>query len=866
MFIALDEFPTTTSGKIDRRALPVAELSGGAHQAPYRPPTTTTQVAVAAVRQRLLNVERVGLDDDFFQRGGSSLMITKLASDLAAATGVELAVADLYDALTVAAQAQLVAAGRLRTTPMERLRRDGPLPLSFGQQRQWFLDRLQPGSVEWLAPVLLTLPSDLSATTVQRALDVLQARHESLRTRYLAGPDGVPAQVIDEPTGIALRVVTPCEGEDLGKLFARELERGFDLEHGPLVRALLVRAAGPEQQLLLTMHHIACDGWSTVVLDRELRQLCGAFEAGRQSSLPPLPIGYVDFAAWQRRELTDEVLDRELSYWRGALDGLVPLELPIDRPRPAEWDPTGALAMFQIPARATGQLIELGQRHAATPFMTFLTVFGVLLSRYTGQVDVPVGVPVSGRMCPQVEGMVGFFINALVLRCDLSGAPDFPTALGRVRDLALGAFAHQSLPFERLVDAMAPERDLGGNPLYQVRFDLHDEGQTGTAVEGIGAEAFHRAWQIAKDDLCLYLQRRADGSMLGSVEYPTALFDPESMTRFASHFVALVESIGNDPTQPLATVDFLSPAERERLVADCQGDGPEAGCLLDRNGNLVPIGVPGELYRREEGAAGESERNPRAAGGSERGLRASGVLARRRSDGRIEILGSVRDPIRIRGCHVDPQRVERVVASHPGVAEAGVVADRDDRGAPRLLAAWTPSGTRDEATIAVDLAAYCSQRLAPHQVPAEFVQVEQIPRDASSRVDRLATLAAVALARQRSQSGGDAGARPPDSPTQQLVVEIWEELLGVEVPVTASFFGLGGNSILAIRMIARLREEFEVDVPIRAFFERPTVAGLAELIEDRIRAEVAAMSEADLLKHLALASDERSHPDEENPR
>ncbi|GAA4707708.1 non-ribosomal peptide synthetase [Phytohabitans rumicis] len=594
VFVPLDAFPLTTSGKVDRGALPDPAAVAAQRGAGYVAPRTPQERLVAQVWEQLLGVERVGAHDDFFALGGSSLVLTRLASALRKASGGDVQLRGLFGAATVESQAKLIAGGRDEVPPVTAVPRGEPLPLSFGQHRLWFLNQMHPGSPEWVAPLFLRLPAGTTAAAVQGALDALEARHEALRTRYVTVADE-PRQLVAAPQPVELRLVDAGAG-DLELLFAEQFARGFDLIDGPLWRALLVipgpassglrseatreddasQAPGSARAerapassapiLLVTVHHIATDGWSTVVLERELRELCAAAADGREPALAPLPVQYADYAAWQRARLTDEVIRRELDHWRPALDGLPALELPTDRPRPPERDPRGAGVRLNLSPRLTDALTALGRRHGATPFVTLLTAFAALLSRYSGQDDLGVGTPVAGRTRPEVEGMVGFFLNSLVLRCDLTGDPTFTDALERVRAASRIGFAHQELPFERLVDELQPVRDLSRTPLYQVAFDLQDEGFTTVAADGALMDAFQRSWRVAKTDLTLFMWRQEDGSLTGALEYATALFDEATVQRMADHLVRLLEAVVADPAVRLSTVDFSSIHER-RVMA-----------------------------------------------------------------------------------------------------------------------------------------------------------------------------------------------------------------------------------------------------------------------------------------------------------
>ncbi|MEU9468120.1 amino acid adenylation domain-containing protein [Streptomyces avermitilis] len=446
--------------------------------------------------------------------------------------------------------------------------RTGELPLSSGQRRLWFLDRMHPGSPEWVAPLFLRLPGSLDAGTVGRALDALAARHEPLRTRYV-DQGGEPRQLIDAPgaTTVELRVEDTVR-DGVAALFGAQFERGFDLAAGPLWRALLARVAGEDHVLLLTMHHITCDGWSTVILERELRELCAADQAGRAPNLPELPLQYADYGSWQGARLTDAVIAGELAHWRAALDGIAPLDLPADHPRPAVRDPRGAVVPFRVAPELTVKLAELGRAHGATPFMTLLTAYATLVARHTGQWDVPVGTPVAGRTRPETENMVGFFLNSLVVRCGLTADLGFTEALRRVRDAARAALVHQELPFERLVDELQPERDLSRTPLYQVAFDLHSEGVTSVVTHDSDLAAFAEAWQVAKTDLSLFMRQTPDGSLDGVLEYATSLFERGTAERMTGHFLTLLEQVAEHPETPLGALELLSADERHRLLVD----------------------------------------------------------------------------------------------------------------------------------------------------------------------------------------------------------------------------------------------------------------------------------------------------------
>ncbi|WP_406367115.1 amino acid adenylation domain-containing protein [Streptomyces sp. NBC_00645] len=564
VFVPLDAFPLTSSGKVDRGALPdpVQEQARGAE---YIAPRTPAERLVAQVWEQLLQIEQVGAHDDFFALGGSSLVLTRLADALRKASGDDIQLRGLFGAFTVEAQARLLEDARPAVPGVTPVGRDRPLPLSFGQHRLWFLDRMHPGSPEWVAPFFLRLPAGTTRDAVQAALDALEARHESLRTRYpVEGEE--PRQEVVAPGTVELRVEDASEAH-LERLFGEQFGRGFDLTDGPLWRALLVRVPKGGPVLLVTTHHIATDGWSTVLLDRELRELCAAASEDRSPRLDELPVQYADFAAWQSAHADDIASSRELDHWKQALDGLPELRLPTDRPRPARRDAHGSGVRFSVPASLADTLTGIGRRHGATPYVTLLAAFGALLGRYSGQDDFGIGSPVTGRTRPETQNTVGFFLNSLVMRCDLTGDPTFAELLQRVRGTVMAGFAHQELPFERLVDELQPARDLSRTPLYQVAFDLQDDGATSVAADDVLMDAFQGAWRVAKTDLTLFVWRQSDGSLIGAFEYATSLFDHDTVERLAHHFVQLLEAVAADADASLSAVDITSVQERRLLKA-----------------------------------------------------------------------------------------------------------------------------------------------------------------------------------------------------------------------------------------------------------------------------------------------------------
>jgi amino acid adenylation domain-containing protein len=606
LVVPVAELPLNTSGKVDRAALLALDVSGYGGRPDYVAPASPAEQTIAAGWAELLGVNRVGVEDDFFQLGGHSLLITRLAEWLRANTGRHLEVRHLFAASTVRAQAALLSTKDTAAPAPAPVSRDQRLPLSFGQRRLWFLEQLRQGQQEYVVPLFLRVPAGTGTSAVRKALDTLAARHEVLRTRYVV-QDNEPYQVIDEPGAVELTVAESGSAE-IGLLRA-ELARGFDLADGPVWRALLVRRPGEDGLLLITAHHIAVDGRSLVVLSDEFERLC----AGQE--LPERPLQYADHAIWQRRALTGELMDQQLAYWRVALDGIRPLDLPVDRPRAAERDAAGAALEFTLPPAVAKALLEQGREAGATPFMALLTVFTVLLARYSREWDVVVGTPISGRTRPEVDDVVGFFLNSLALRAGLGPELTFTEALAKVRTVCMGAFEHSDVPFEKLVEEIQPGRDLSRTPVYQVIFDLHDEGLAATNSHAVDADTMRAIWRTAKTDLTLIMRTHADGTLDGVLEYATALFDDETVRRLADNFVRLARSLTAAPDQPVSLAEIVTSGERDlllrrwndtaaplpeaavhELIARRAADCPDAVALVADSGSLTF----GELDARAE--------------------------------------------------------------------------------------------------------------------------------------------------------------------------------------------------------------------------------------------------------------------------
>ena len=478
-YVLLDTLPLTPNGKVDRRALPAPDA--GAHaRREYEAPVGELEEMIAAIWAEVLHVERVGRQDDFFALGGHSLVVVQVTSRLQQRLGVEVAVGALFQHPVLAEFARAATVARETTLPpIGIVARGERLSLSFAQQRLWFLEQLGGLGSTYHIPWRLRLTGSLDVSALRLALDRIVTRHETLRTTFQA-IDGVPAQVIAPVETSRFQLMEQdlrASGDvqaTLAEVIAAETEAPFDLATGPLIRGRLIRVADTEVEeaehvLLVTMHHIVSDGWSTGVLLNELSALYEAYHRGAEDPLPPLPVQYADYAAWQRQWVTGAVLEEQGAYWERTLSGAPErLEVPTDRVRPAEQDYAGAILSFELDAELTAGLKALGQRHGTTLFMTLLAGWAIVLSRLAGQDDLVIGAPTANRGRAEIEGLVGFFVNTLALRIDLSGTPTVAEMLQRVKTRALEAQAHQDIPFEQVVERLQPARSLAHSPVFQV--------------------------------------------------------------------------------------------------------------------------------------------------------------------------------------------------------------------------------------------------------------------------------------------------------------------------------------------------------------------------------------------------------------
>ncbi len=582
-FVDLDALPRTASGKVDRAALPDPEWPTGA---PYVAPRTSSEELVAGIFSEVLQVERIGAEDAFFELGGHSLLATQAMARIRQVFGVELALRELFEAPAVAQLARRIEAVRQAGTtsapPLVAVPRDDTanMPLSFAQQRLWFLDRLEPESSAYNIAEAFDLDGALDLAALARALNQVVRRHEVLRASFCYR-DGEAWQRLAEPRSFVLPVAdlsalpAPAAGAERQRLIRAEERRPFDLARGPLFRFTAVAAAPERHALLISLHHIVSDGWSMTIFFDEVATLYRTFAAGRPPSLGDLPVQYLDYAVWQRGWLRDEVLAEQLGYWRRQLEGAPQdLPLPLDRPRPAVQTFRGAAQSFRLGQETSAGFMELARREKATLFMATLAAFCALLQRYTGRDDLLVGTLFANRDRLEIQRLIGFFVSTLTIRADLSGRPTYRQMLARIRETCLESFAHTEVPFERIVEELRPQRDLSRSPLFQVMFDMISAAPPADQLEGLAVRRIRGSATVAKFDLVLSAVDAA-GRLDGSVQYNADLFDPSTIRRLLRHFATLLAGIVADPELPVDAQPLLDRGERQQLIAEWNGPRTE---------------------------------------------------------------------------------------------------------------------------------------------------------------------------------------------------------------------------------------------------------------------------------------------------
>ncbi len=856
-YVALDAFPLTPNGKIDIKALPVPDRARE-DDGELVPPRTELEARLAEIWSEILDVSPIGVYDNFFHLGGHSLLIARIQGRVRAVLGLEMPLRALFEQPTIAALAAAMgqpadSGSSPEGPPILPVPRDGsPLPVSFQQQRLWFVARLEPDNPAYNMPFNLALDGPFDLAAFDRGLAAMSARHETLRTVFLTdAEEREPLQRVLDDLPPALAVVDlsalpdqarPALTDALADAWHR---RPFDLEAGPLVRALIVRRAAQDHALLFGMHHIISDGLSTDIFVREIALLYRGFSRGHDVALPPLRLHYADYAAWQRGWLRGETLDRQLDYWRARMAGPLPV-LPTDRPRPHAPTSSAAFLPFPLTAEQTRRAEQLASAQSCTLFMVYLAAFDLALCAYTGQRDAVIGTPIANRRHAEVEPLIGFFVNTLALRLKLAGNPSLATVLRRAQDAAVGAFAHQDFPFAKLVQELNPDRDQRITPIFQAMYLFDKAAPAAAPAEDGDPLAFAPMAgdaAVAVYDLTLSVSHGEDGGAV-SILYKDALYERATIEAMAGCFTVALDALTGDLDRRLSELEFIGPVKRTLAAGSLDaGHNTPIGApfansrvyALDRHFQPAALGAPGELCLGGAGLArgyhGRSDLtaerfvpDPFSAQPGAR-LYRTGDLARFLPDGNLEFLGRVDFQVKIRGFRVELGEIEAALERCPIVNKALALVRRDRHGSQRLTAyVTTRAPSADAPSPEPELRAWCRARLPDYMVPAAFVILDAFPLGPNGKIDRRALPAADP---KRVAEDGD----PPRDAIERELAAIWETLLDTApVGVHANFFELGGHSLLGIGLMSQIQKRLGANLPVSALFQNPTVSGLAQLV------------------------------------
>ena len=583
-YVRLDALPLTPSGKIDRRGLPLPDIKDVGVQDQYIPARNGIEEQLAHIWSEVLGIQRIGIHDNFFALGGHSLLAVRLTSRISEIFEISLGVRLIFEQPTIAQLSEQIEAKRVGGSkhgllPLRSVFRnpDEPAPVSYAQERLWFLEQLEGSLTAYNIPMVWRFRGPLDNEALRKAVEAIVARHEPLRTVFVHH-ENTPAQMVRglerfELNTQDLQGLSPEDQKlNVSQICRAEADCPFDLTCDLMIRAKLLRLDDQDHQLLVTMHHIASDGWSMDVFTKELSALYGHYlDASTETSgiipLDPLPVTYIDYSAWQKETLSADRIEGLLSYWRQELKGLPALEFPTDRPRPVMASYRGSSVPIELNESLTRRLESLAQSQQVTLQMLLLAAYEVLLYRYSHQEDFAVGIPFAGRNDTQLENLIGFFVSTLVIRADLTGEPTFQELLSRVRQKSLAAYDHQELPFQVLLADLQPERHLSRPPLFQVMFQLLTQDTSGLNLQGLEVIEEYYSTERVKFDLEMHLSPH-QGRIEGDLAYSSDLFDPSTIERMAAQYVRLLESIVAQPNQKIGQFSILTDQERDRLLIE----------------------------------------------------------------------------------------------------------------------------------------------------------------------------------------------------------------------------------------------------------------------------------------------------------
>ena len=619
--VEVEEWPRRRNGEINEEALQRRlEETEGVKE--YTPAGSEEEEKLVQVWEETLEKKPIGVHDNFFTIGGDSLLATQVVARMSGALEVELPLRRLFESPTIAQLAPVMAemrkAGGWRKPAIGRVDREGVLELSYAQQRLWFLMQMMPESTSYHIPIGLRLRGELNVEALKRSIREIVRRHEVLRTRFET-VEGKPRQIIEGEIELDLEVKELKGGEgvereeELMRVAVEEAQKPFDLEKGPMVRVGLVRVGEQDHGLLMTMHHIVSDAVSTGVAVREMTALYAAYSEGKESPLEELPVQYADYAGWQRGWLKGEVLEEQMEYWKAELEGVKPLALATDRPLRAQMSARSGFAWLRMGKEATAKLKKLSEREEVTMFMVLMGAYQVLLYRYSGQEDFAVGTPIAGRTATETEELIGFFVNTLVLPAEVEGNPSFVEVLRRMKEKTVGAYAHQDVPFERLVDSLQIERNVNRSPLFQTMFAFQNAG-LGAGLD-LGEELKLEGINIlnsmaAKFELLLSI-KEVEEELMGSMQYYAELFDESTMKVMMERLERVLEEVAEKPEQRIDGIELLRKEEREQVRSTWRGEevksrgGETLGELVrmhaeQRSGSVAVVGSDGRELSYQE--------------------------------------------------------------------------------------------------------------------------------------------------------------------------------------------------------------------------------------------------------------------------
>ena len=583
-FIRLVSVPLTPNGKVDRRALPEPDKTVGSSE--YVAPTNEIEEKLVKIWSEILKIEKVGIYDNFFELGGHSLLATQVISRIREIFETEIPVKAIFESPTIAGLEKILSQFSEPIAPeIIPVSRDENLPLSYAQERLWFLDQLEPGITGYNMPGAIRISGELNVNSLEQSLTHIIERHESLRTVFRS-EEGKPVQVIKESEYFHIPVTDLTDENDkdtLAKQIAdKEAATAFNLSHGPLLRAKLIKLQEKEHILIINMHHIISDGWSIGILIRELGQVLNSLIKGKQPELQPLPVQYADFSVWQKQWMESGELERQLSYWKEQLkDSPDLLHLPIDYTRPPVQTYNGSTINFNIPENLTTKINNISRKHGCTTFMTLLSAFNVLIHKLTGETDISIGSPIANRNRKKIEGLIGFFVNTLVLRTKIEEKQSFVDFLNQVKQTTLLSYDHQDTPFEKLVEAISPERDMSYSPLFQVMMVLQNTPAAAIDLGDVKITPFEIESEIAKFDLTLNLEE-ADNIMHANIEYNTDLFKPDTISRIIKYYLKVLETITQNNEIKISDIELIDDEEKHKLLVEWNNtkvDYPQDKCV-----------------------------------------------------------------------------------------------------------------------------------------------------------------------------------------------------------------------------------------------------------------------------------------------